>query len=667
MPLRADLLNPVLGDNPAGVSLRYDPITEKIKEARREDLDVPQGEWKTAIKAADYPLVIKLAGEAFAKRGKELQLAAWLVDAHVRVEGFGVLAPALRFLHDFLDQYWDTLYPAVVEEDDLELRAAPLDGLGAKLGEPLGFLPITQKKLSWLKYQESRSVGYEADANTSEKQQARETKISEGKITAEEFDEGVETTSREFLVEKLKQLNEGLAEAEGLSEFCDEKFGQYAPSFLKTRDAIEEIASIVKILINRKPAPPDEIQEEVVLDDDISVSLDSEVESNAYSETSESEGETDSTSSYDEISSALGERSAVDPSSIEDVNGQLAAICSFLRRNDPDDPTPYLLLRANVWGRMLANAPMIDRSAMEAPPSFFRVNLRQAFAERDWDKVLETTESGMGMPFGSTWLDLQRFTVKALEQRGSAGAARVVRDAFRGFLEGLGDILDLVLPDDTPAANEETKNWIQNFVLLQKGPPRSEPTPEETSSESSDSSFDFGSSDSTDSFSDSPSEPEPDLETHSEPEPAPPAEPEPFEVEENPPIIDAEEPPPSDITDEFQLALLAIKDSRPQEGLAMITKLLATERSGRARFRRRTQLAHLLLAAGKIKVARPMLDKICAEIEERHLEDWEESEALAYPLELLLRSLSPSDEEKRTELYIRICQLDPVRAVNCPT
>ena len=43
----------------------------------------------------------------------------------------------------------------------------------------------------------------------------------------------------------------------------------------------------------------------------------------------------------------------------------------------------------------------------------------------------------------------------------------------------------------------------------------------------------------------------------------------------------------------------------------MITAILATERSGRARFRRRTQLAHLLMAAGKGKVAQPILDQIC--------------------------------------------------------
>src|SRR5580698_8709823 len=111
MPLRNDLLNPIDGDNPSGTNLRYDAVTEKIKEARREDLDVPQGQWKTALKAADLPAVIKLSSDVLAKRSKDLQIAVWLVDAQVRKEGFGTLAPAFQFLRDLLEQFWDTLYP----------------------------------------------------------------------------------------------------------------------------------------------------------------------------------------------------------------------------------------------------------------------------------------------------------------------------------------------------------------------------------------------------------------------------------------------------------------------------------------------------------------------------------------------------------------------------
>ena len=64
--LREDLLKPIAGDNPAGKSLRYDPVYDKIKEARREEDDAPQGDWQRERKVADWGVVIKLAGDSIA-------------------------------------------------------------------------------------------------------------------------------------------------------------------------------------------------------------------------------------------------------------------------------------------------------------------------------------------------------------------------------------------------------------------------------------------------------------------------------------------------------------------------------------------------------------------------------------------------------------------------
>ncbi len=258
MPLRDDLLNPIPGENPGGANLRYDPVADKIKEARREDLDVPQGEWKTTLKTADYAQVIKLAGEAIANRSKDLQLAVWLVDAHVRKEGFAVLAPAFQFLRDLLEQFWETLYPPIDEDGDMEVRAAPLEWLGGKLGEPLGFVPIVSGKLSWVSYQESRTVGYEADADSNDKQDLRQARIGEGKITAEQFDEALEATSLDALKKNRDHLNGALAALESLIEYCDTRFGDFSPSFIKTRSAIEDILQGVKMLIGRKPGGTEE-------------------------------------------------------------------------------------------------------------------------------------------------------------------------------------------------------------------------------------------------------------------------------------------------------------------------------------------------------------------------------------------------------------------------
>ncbi|HEX8893956.1 MAG TPA: type VI secretion system ImpA family N-terminal domain-containing protein, partial [Terriglobales bacterium] len=49
MPVREDLLNPIAGENPSGTDLRYDSdilLYDKIKEARRQDDELAQGDWQ---------------------------------------------------------------------------------------------------------------------------------------------------------------------------------------------------------------------------------------------------------------------------------------------------------------------------------------------------------------------------------------------------------------------------------------------------------------------------------------------------------------------------------------------------------------------------------------------------------------------------------------------
>src|SRR5438309_2362710 len=198
MPLRADLLTPIAGENPSGANLRYDPVIDKIKEARREDVDAPQGAWKTAVKTADYGQVIKLASEVIANRSKDLQVAVWLVEAHIRREGLPVVGSCFKFIHDLLEQFWDTLYPEM-EEGDVELRAGPLEWLGQKLELPVRQAPIASNGFSYLSYKESRLIGYEADAQGAyDKIEIRNARIAEGKLTGEQFDEAVDATPMGF-------------------------------------------------------------------------------------------------------------------------------------------------------------------------------------------------------------------------------------------------------------------------------------------------------------------------------------------------------------------------------------------------------------------------------------------------------------------------------------
>ncbi|HSS77214.1 MAG TPA: type VI secretion system ImpA family N-terminal domain-containing protein, partial [Thermoanaerobaculia bacterium] len=82
------LLTPISADAPAGEPLRYSGLYDAVEAARREDdPELPQGVWQTALKRADWREVERLCLEALETRGKDLQVAAWLLEAWTRSDG----------------------------------------------------------------------------------------------------------------------------------------------------------------------------------------------------------------------------------------------------------------------------------------------------------------------------------------------------------------------------------------------------------------------------------------------------------------------------------------------------------------------------------------------------------------------------------------------------
>src|SRR5580704_13659183 len=195
MPLRPDVLTPIAGDNPSGPNLRYDPVYDQIKEARRQDDTGPQGDWQRERKVADYRVVVELAGRALAERSKDLQLAVWLAEAALHREKFPGLQQGLDLLRGLVEQFWDTLYPEI-EDGDLEPRNLLLSWVGSdRFINAVRLTPITAGGFGLYHYNESRRVGSEEDAAQSDaKRDARAAAIAEGKPTVEDFDKDAAST-----------------------------------------------------------------------------------------------------------------------------------------------------------------------------------------------------------------------------------------------------------------------------------------------------------------------------------------------------------------------------------------------------------------------------------------------------------------------------------------
>ena len=126
------LLAPISEAAPAGEDLRLvtgDATFGAVSEARRsvDATDDPEGvgqnaEWATVIRECDA---------ALRERTKDLELAAWLIEATVRVEGFSGLRDGLTLLRGLVEQYWEHLHPGLEDGEIVAgIRARPLAWFG---------------------------------------------------------------------------------------------------------------------------------------------------------------------------------------------------------------------------------------------------------------------------------------------------------------------------------------------------------------------------------------------------------------------------------------------------------------------------------------------------------------------------------------------------------
>lgn len=614
MSIGAELLNPIPGPNPAGASLRYDPTYDKIKEARREDDSAtPQGEWAHELKKSDWPLVIKLCSDLLSNKTKDLQLAAWLTEALLRREGLLGLQQGLELCRGLVDQYWDSLYPEA-EGGDYEERAAHLDWIGVRLGDRIGQVSLTKSGLNLFQYKESRAVGSEADvANSDSKREAREQAIADRKLTAEEFDKAVGATSKAFYQQRLDETNGCMEAIIVLSQACDAKFGAFAPSFSRLRDALETLRQTVSILLakKRETEPDEEAYPSVQEAEQLPPEQSEQVPLAAVSQ---------SGAAAAPARAPKKESFAAEPVDREDAYRQMAMLAAWLRKENPRNPAPYIIVRAMRWAELRAGGDDIDPNLLEPPSTQLRTEIKRLFLEGNYDELFPLMEAAAAQPCGRGWLDLQRYFCNACD---TAGGYDNVKNAVVAELKALlGDYTDLpkmTLLDDTPTANPETLAWLQ--PLLQR----------ETETLLSEAPL---------------------------PYPMPP-------LGKEPPVM-SQATGETTALDAFEMAMQAASHGRKGEAIGLIAREVAMESCGRSRFMRQLQLAQVCLSTGHEIVAYPILEGLAEEIETRKLEGWEQPELLAQVLSLLFQCAGKLTEnpEYKHKLYARICRLDPMRALD---
>ena len=604
MPLREDILNPIPGDNPSGQNLRYAPVYDKIKEARREDDELNQGAWQAERKVADWVQVSKLCQDAIATQSKDLQLAVWLSEALLKREGIRGFCEGLKLCHGLLDKFWDTLYPEL-DEGDAEQRAAPLDWLGSVGGAissiqlpimAVKSVPLCKDGYSFVQYKESRVVGFEDQAQSKEQKAAREKALKEGKLAPEIFDKSFVETPKAFYADLEKQFDAAARAVAELEEICTQKFADASPGLGRLTEALTEVRQLVHSLLQKKrETEPDPVEEVPV-----------EAQEGA------AEGGEGAETAEGGASIGLGAHVSAEPAERREGIAAVVAAAAVLRKRDPFGPAAYLMLRGLRWGELRGSS---DPVVLEAPPSDLRQQIKALANRNRWAELLDLAEQIMALPCSRAWLDLQRFVVEACTALGDNynAIAIAIRSELRTLLRDLPQLLDAALTDDTPAANSETQNWLRELLA--------EP-------------------------SDSP----------------------PLPGAPHGPAADDSRAPgwQKRFVDPQALAQEAMRAGQQQKAVEILQREVERALSGRARFLRKMQLAQICIAAGKDPIAQLLLDDLAAAIDTHKLDEWEDRETIARALVFLLQSSKKiqADAKVKQALFERICRLDPVQALS---
>ncbi|MDT7687897.1 MAG: type secretion system protein ImpA [Acidobacteriota bacterium] len=321
------LLTPIAGERRAGESLRYDGTYDRIRQARREDDSrLNQGIYQVELKRADWAEVEAICLEALATRSKDLQIAAWLLEAWLHRYGFAGAREGLRLLAALCESFWEDLYPSLEEGGELGGRVAPFEWVNEKLSVQLKHVPVTAPQgadAAAYSYADWESA-CDLDTLSHKDQKAAQAAEARGRVSISKFSSSLMLTDARFFAALNEVLGGAIETCAALESLLDEKCGREAPSLHGFREALLAVRRLAADVLRSRP---EAIEYPAA-----------EEEALQYEDEPEDEG------------GRLWPSAPI--RSRAEAYRRLAEAADYLLRTEPHSPTPYLVLRAVEWGGM---------------------------------------------------------------------------------------------------------------------------------------------------------------------------------------------------------------------------------------------------------------------------------------------------------------------------
>jgi type VI secretion system protein ImpA len=331
------------GENPAGENLRQDFAANspyyRLRDLRSEAREIERRlDHDPDADAAPLPklwrAVQDLAVKALTERTKDLELAVWLTEALVRLEGPAGIGTGATLITALVEGLWDSGLHPLPDEDGLATRIAPITGLNGVSSDGTLMQPLRKSPLfpgpdglvSYYQYKQSQDMAAISDP-AQQKQ-----RLDSGVIPLETLEAAAVKAGAAYFGPLRDTLRHALAAWERMSDVLDAHASDDPPPTGRVRELLRAMLEIAAGF-----APDDTIGVAASEDD---------TAANGTGEPSAAGG-------------AAAPAAAARQVTRDDMLRELVRIAEFFKRTEPQSPLAYTLEEAVrrarlTWPELLA-------------------------------------------------------------------------------------------------------------------------------------------------------------------------------------------------------------------------------------------------------------------------------------------------------------------------
>lgn len=291
------LLAPLAADAPCGPDLEYDPAFQAMLEAGAGKPERQYGDKLYPAEPPDWGVVHEHASE-LARRTRDLRVAVWLARSGARLRGLPGAVSGLRLVEGLLDRHWEGVHPLLDASDNNDPTARVM--ALAALADPVAGLA------------DLRSAGITGQR---------------GALTVREIE--LALGAAEPMPEESVPTEDGVVEAVTTSLASNPELAQ---SMQAGYDAAQALANSLERRIEASQAPDLAPLKKLL--------------QRVADAASKAQGNGGVAEPGAAAGAATAGRQPGTISSREDASRALERVCEWIERNEPSNPAPLLIRRA---------------------------------------------------------------------------------------------------------------------------------------------------------------------------------------------------------------------------------------------------------------------------------------------------------------------------------